>query len=226
MGSVSTQEALTISLAGQCDRGKIFEDERGKSRHTSTALSDRLVVADHGGSDAGGKEASQIAVDTISSCIEAMPTPLFFPPELAIAEAIARANAAIVASAAQPDHPDTRLATRVVVALLRRDAEHDQAHVQAIIGRMGDGRAYLVHNQKLTLLTPDDSTRHDLLDPNRITPQEEAVADASMLANCLGKQVNGGVETRDVQLEVGTLLLCSDGLRGCNSSRRLSANCP
>ncbi len=223
MGSLSTRGALAIRLASQCDRGKIFEHNRGTARHTSTPLGDLLIVADHAGSDAGGSQASQIAVDTISSCIEAMPTPLFFPPELAIAEAIAQANAAIVASAAQPDHRENRVATRVVVALLRRDAEHAQAYVQAIIGRMGDGRAYLVHNQKLTLLTPDDSTGHESLDPNWFTPlEEEGVPDASMLANCLGKQVNGGVETRDVQLEVGdTLLLCSDGLRDCVSEQEI-----
>ena len=88
---------------------------------------------------------------------------------------------------------------------------------------MGDSRAYLIHNQKLTLLTRDDSAGQDLLDRNQITPQEgEAHPDASLLAGYLGKQYNVRVEMRDVQLEVGdTLLLCSDGLWGYVSEQEI-----
>ena len=223
MRSVSIPEALAISLASQCDRGKLREDNQGTVRHTSTRLGDLLIVADGVGSDPGGRRASQIAVDTISSFIEGIPIPLFFSPEIAVEEAITRANAAIVAAAAQPDYRDSRMGTTVVVALLRKDADHAHTHVQAIIGRMGDSRAYLIHNQKLTLLTRDDSAGQDLRDLNQITPQEgEAHPDASMLARYLGKQFNVHVEMRDVQLEVGdTLLLCSDGLWGYVSEQEI-----
>ena len=223
MSSVSIPEAWAISLAGQCDRGKVREDNEGTVRHTSTRLGDLLIVADGVGSDPGGRRASQIAVDTISSFIEGIPIPLFFSPEIAVKEAITQANGAIVAAAAQPAYRDSRMGTTVVVALLRRDADHAHAHVQAIIGRMGDSRAYLIHNQKLTLLTRDESAGQDLLDRNQITPREgEAPPDASMLARDFGKQFNVRVEMRDVQLEVGdTLLLCSDGLWGYVSEQEI-----
>ena len=116
MSSVSTAEALAISLASQCDRGKVREYNQGTVRHTSTRLGDLLIVADGIGSDAAGRRASQIAVDTISSCFERMP--LFLPPEIAVAEAITQANAAIVAAAAQPDYRDSVMGITVVVALL------------------------------------------------------------------------------------------------------------
>jgi serine/threonine protein phosphatase PrpC len=221
MSSGSTAEALAISLASQCDRGKVREDNQGTVRHTSTRLGDLLIVADGVGRDAGGRRASQIAVDTISSCFEGMP--LSLPPEIAVAESITQANAAIVAAAAQPDYRDSGIEIIVVVALLRRDADHAHAHVQAIIGRMGDSRAYLIHNQKLTLLTRDDCAGQDLLDRNQITPQVgKAHPDASLLAGCLEKQYNVRVEMRDVQLEVGdTLLLCSDGLWGYVSEQEI-----
>jgi serine/threonine protein phosphatase PrpC len=221
MSSVPTAEALAISLASQCDRGKVCEDNQGTVRHTRTRLGDLLIVADGVGSDAGGRRASQIAVDTISSCFEGMP--LFLPPEVAVAEAITQANAAIVATAAQPDYRDSGMRIIVVVALLHRVADHAHAHVQAIIGRMGDSRAYLIHNRKLTMLTRDDSAGQDPLDRNRITPQEgEAHPDALLLARSLGKQFNDRVEMRDVQLELGdTLLLCSDGLWGYVSEQEI-----
>jgi serine/threonine protein phosphatase PrpC len=211
MSSGSTAEALAISLASQCDRGKVREDNESTVRHTSTRLGDLLIVADGVGRDAGGRRASQIAVDTISSCFEAMP--LSLPPEIAVAESITQANAAIVAAAAQPDYRDSGMGIILVIALLRRDADHAHEQVQAIIGRMGDSRAYLIHNQKLTLLTRDDSAGQDRLDRNQIPPQEgEAPPDAS----------NIRVEMRDVQLEVGdTLLLCSDGLWGCVSEQEI-----
>jgi serine/threonine protein phosphatase PrpC len=217
MSSVPTAEALAISLASQCDPGKVRQYNQGTVRHTSTRLGDLLIVADGIGSDAAGRRASQIAVDTISSCFERMP--LFLPPEIAVAEAITQANAAIVAAAAQPDYRDSVMGIIVVVALLRRDADHAHAHMQAIIGRVGDSRAYLIHNQKLTLLTRDDSAGRDLLDRNQIMPQE---GEAHPVAEYLGKQYNVRVEMRDVQLEVGdTLLLCSDGLWGYVSEQEI-----
>jgi serine/threonine protein phosphatase PrpC len=68
MSTVSTAEALAISLASQCDRGKVREDNQATVRHTSTRLGDLLIIADGVGSDAGGRPASQIAMDTILSC--------------------------------------------------------------------------------------------------------------------------------------------------------------
>jgi serine/threonine protein phosphatase PrpC len=153
-----------------------------------------------------------MAVDTISSRIEE--TPPFFPPEVAVEEAITQANAAIVAAAEEPDYRDSRIGATVIVALFRTDANHAHGQVQAIIGRVGDSHAYLIHNQKLTLLTRDDSAGQDLLHRAQITPQEgEGHADELMLARYLGKHLNICVEMHDVDLEAGdTLLLCSDGL--------------
>jgi serine/threonine protein phosphatase PrpC len=221
MSSVSPPEALAISLASQCDRGRVREDNQGTVRHTSTLLGDLLIVADGVGSDAGGRRASQIAVDTILSCFEGMPQ--FLPPEIAVAEAITQANAAIVAEAARPDYRDSRMEITAVVALLHRDADHANAHIQAIIGRMGDSRAYLINNQKLTLLTRDDSAGGDLFDRNQITPQEgEAHPDAALLSRYLGEPFNVRLKMSDARLEVGdTLLLCSHGLWGYVSEQEI-----
>jgi serine/threonine protein phosphatase PrpC len=211
MSSVSTPEALAISLAGQCDRGKVRDENQGEVRHTSTRFGELLMVVDGFGSDAGGERASQIAVDTICSSIEGIPPS--FPPQIAVEEAIAHANAAIFAAAPLPNG-HTRMGATVVVALLRRSPDPANAHVQAIIGRMGDSRAYLNRNHKLTLLTRDDSIGPTMLDRNHIMPRDvEAPPGTSVPVRYLGKELKVRVEMRDVQLEIGdSLLLCSDGV--------------
>ncbi len=207
-------DAVAINIAGQCDRGKVREENQDTVRHTSTSLGDLLVVADGLGGFSGGGEASRMAVDTISSSVEGMPA--FFPPDIAVEEAICRANAAINAAAAEPDSQHSRMGTTAVVALLRTDSDRAHAPVLAIIGHVGDSRAYLVHNQKLTRLTRDHSVVQELIDSDRIGPEEaEDHPDASTLTRCLGLEPNVLVAMREVPLEVGdTLLLCSDGLWG------------
>ncbi len=221
MSVVSIPDAVAISIAGQCDCGKVREENQDRALHVSTSLGDLLIVADGIGGYPGGGVASQMAVDTVSSCVRGMPT--FFPPEIAVEEAICHANAAIAAAAAEPDSPNNHMGTTMIAALLRTDPDRAHAPVQAIIAHVGDSRAYLVHNQKLAQLTRDHSVVQDLLDSDRITPQEaENHPDASMLTRCLGHEPSVQVEMREVPLEVGdTLLLCSDGLWGYVSDREI-----
>jgi serine/threonine protein phosphatase PrpC len=215
MSTVTIPEAIALTFASQCDRGSVLEENQDAVGLTSARLGYLLVVADGIGSHAGGSHASRMAVDTIVSSVEGMPA--FFPPEIAVEEAVCHANAAIAAAAAEPNSADSRMGTAVVAALLRADADHAHAPVQAIIGHVGDSRAYLVHNQKLTLLTRDHTAVQDPLDGHQSTLQAgDNHADQSLLTRYLGMELNVRVEMREVLLETGdTLLLCSDGLWRC-----------
>jgi protein phosphatase len=214
MSAVSIPDAVAIAIAGQCDRGMVREENQDTVRHVSTLLGDLLIVADGMGGYPGGGVASRMAVDTISSSIEGMPA--YFPPEIAVEEASCRANAAIAAAAAEPDSPHSHMGSTVVVALLRAESDRARAPVLALIGHVGDSRAYLVHNQRLTRLTRDHSAVQELIDSNLITPEQaEEHPDASMLTRCLGHEPNVQIHLREVPLEVGDMLmLCSDGLWG------------
>jgi serine/threonine protein phosphatase PrpC len=212
MSVLAIPDAVAINIASQCDRGKVRDENRATVRHTSTRLGDLLVVAEDISMFASGGQASRMAVDTISSTVEGMPA--FFPPEIAVEEAVCHANAAIAAAAAEPGSADSRMGATAVVALLRTDADHTHAPAQAIIGYVGNCRAYLVHDQKLTLLTRDHSAAQDQLDSGQITPNEaETHPDESPLTRYLGLELNVRVEMHEVPLEIGDiLLLCSDGL--------------
>ncbi|HEX4032447.1 MAG TPA: protein phosphatase 2C domain-containing protein [Terracidiphilus sp.] len=221
MSVVSIPDAVAIQIASQCDRGQVREENQDTVRHTGTSLGDLLVVADGIGGYPGGGCASQMAVETISSSVLGMPA--FFPPEIAVEEAICRANAAIAAAAAEPDSPHSGMGTTAIVALLRADSDRARAPLQAIIGHVGDSRAYLVHNRKLTRLTRDHSVVQELADSGGIGQEEvETHPDASTLTRCLGRETNVRVEMREAPLEVGdTLLLCSDGLWGYVADREI-----
>ena len=209
MSVTAIPEGFAIDIAGWCDGGSAGEENRKMARHSSAPLGDLLVVA-----DSGGSEASQLAVDAISSCVE--DAPAFLPPEIVIEEAIRHANAAVAAAAAKPDCPDSGMGAKVVVALLRRDAKRSHAPVHAIIGHVGDIRAYLVHNQELTQLTGEHSTSPEPPGSKQIAPLEaEAQPDASTPKWRLGQEFSVRVEMRTVSLQDGdTLMLCSDSLWG------------
>lgn len=214
MSVLSIPDAVAIDIASQCDRGKVREDNLDTVRHTSSRLGNLLVVAEGIGACAAGSRASRMAVDTISSSVEGMPA--FFPPAIAVEEAVCRANAAIAAAAAELDCPDSHMGTTVVVALLHTDACDAHAPVQAVIGHVGNSRAYLIRDQKLALLTRDHTVEQDLTGNHRIMPQGvETTLDESLLTRYLGLELSVHVEMREVPLEAGdTLLLCSDGLWG------------
>ncbi len=213
MSATSIPEAVAIQFANQCDRGKVREENQDSVRQCATPLGELLIVADGIGGYEGGAVASRMAVDVIASSLEGTPT--FFPIDIAIEEAVCRANAEIVAAAAEPGTPNNRMGSTVVLALLQQHPENPPA-VQAWIGHVGDSRAYLVHNRCLTRITRDHSAVQLLLDNNLIAPEQARNhPDASVLTRALGHESNVKVDVNSVDLGPGdTLLLCSDGLWG------------
>lgn len=213
MSTVSSPDTVAIRFASQCDRGKVHEENQDSVLRTTVPLGELLIVADGMGSFPGGGVASRMAVEILSSALSDMPT--FFPPTIAIQEAAWRASAEIVAAAAEPDTPNSRMGTTVVLALLQQDPELARA-VQAWIGHIGDSRAYRVHNGQLSRITRDHSAIQLLLERNLISPEQvQDHPDASVLTRTLGHEPNVEIELSEVVLEPGdTLLLCSDGLWG------------
>ena len=201
-------ELVRASIAGQTDRGQAREDSQGMVHHASTKFGDLLAVADAAGNAAGGYQASRMAVDIISSRVAGMLA--FFPPEIALEEAVRQANTELIEASTLPGGSRSSADVAVVVALLRMDT--DRAHVT--ISHVGDSRAYLAGKRKLTLLTGEHSEERDSFDDEWTTAQdEEPHRDGSTRTPYLGQGLNIKVATREVQLEAGeTLLLCSNGL--------------
>jgi serine/threonine protein phosphatase PrpC len=213
MSAASAPEAVGICFAGQCDRGKVREENQDSIASCTTPLGELLVVADGIGGFEGGGVASRLAVEALCAGLTDMPT--FFPPAIAIQEAASRANAEIAAAAAEPDTPNSRMGTTVVLALLQQDPDQPSA-MQAWIGHIGDSRAYVVHDGRLSRITRDHTAVQLLLEHNLIAPEEaHDHPDASVLTRTLGREPNVEIELNSITLQPGdSLLLCSDGLWG------------
>ena len=143
-----------------------------------------LAVADGVGGSSGGEIAADAALVELGT--------RFFgaPPDRATSEALAEAmrdaNVAVLKAAAASGHRDA--ATTIVAAALRAD--------QAIIGNLGDSRAYLIRDGVCRQLTEDHSG-----------DMEHAIT--RFAGDPRGIQPDLFVETLR---QDDRLLLCSDGL--------------
>ncbi len=199
----------SILFAEECDRGTLRQVNQDSVLHSRIALGDLMIVADGlGGENTGVVGASQMAVQLIHSYLAAIPD--VYPADKAIREAAEHANAKITPVDTEPDVPQLRMGTTVVLALVQQ--REDGAH--AWIGHIGDCRAYLVRAGRLHRLTKDHSGVQSLLDRNLISPEEVyRHPDTSVLTRSLGVGPEVEIDIEEHSLAVGdTLLLCSDGL--------------
>ncbi len=163
------------------------------------------VVCDGMGGGAHGRLASAVAAD----CIEEMLYQQLKEPESPVLvqevlrDAIRLANAEVFA---RSGGGSTMMGTTVVCGLLRRGSLY-LAHV-------GDSRAYLFEDGRLTQLTRDHSMVQELVDMGTITmDQAGRHPERNVITRALG--VEEDVQPTFSQTPVqsgGTVLLCSDGL--------------
>jgi protein phosphatase len=165
------------------------------------------VVADGMGGHGNGDVASRLAVEAIRE--QYGETESATADEFAIAErlqsAFARAHDKIRA-AGEEDHSLRGMGTTLVAAVIE---DH-----HAVIGHVGDSRAYALRGKKLLLLTEDHSWVHEQVAAGHLS--EDQARDhpfKSVVTRALGGDSAVEVELRRVPLEDGDLLLlCSDGL--------------
>jgi protein phosphatase len=98
------------------------------------------------------------------------------------------------------------MGTTMTVALVDGD--------RVTIGHVGDSRAYLLRDERLTQLTQDHSLVAELVRSGRLTPEEaESHPRRSVITRALGTDSEVEVDVFSLQAQSGDLyLLCSDGL--------------
>src|SRR5207249_3962058 len=133
-----------------------------------------------------------------------------------IRNAIVQANEEIMAMGAL-DRDLKNMGTTVVVALWRKGGE-------MYIAGVGDSRAYLVRNKKITQLTTDHSLAEALVQAGTIS---KADAREHKFKNVLWKylgtrEVGEGPDVAVETLQAGDrYLLCSDGLSGAVADEKV-----
>ncbi|GAB3308837.1 hypothetical protein GCM10027451_18200 [Geodermatophilus aquaeductus] len=192
-------DPAAVSLAGP----------RGQDQDAGYAGPGLLVVADGVGGNRGGATAARLAVAEVTRrAAAARADGTEAGPDAGLAGALAAADAAVRAAAADPALAG--MATTCTAAVLARDGRVVVAHV-------GDSRALLLRAGVLTRLTTDHSLVQALVASGDLTPEEAAVSPMrSVLLRALGGSADPGpADLIAVAAEPGDrLLLCSDGLSG------------
>jgi len=187
-----------------------------------------FVVADGMGGHAAGEVASQMAVETVHRTLltEADPEETRLVRDVTAEDAAdvlrerlryAMNQASIRIRRESETRPETRgMGTTLVVLVI----DGDQAH----LAHVGDSRAYLYRNRRLTRLTRDHTVVQQEIDAGRLTPDRARVLPHKhILTQSVG--FHGPVEpdTTTRLVEPGDVfILCSDGLTDPLDDEQLS----
>jgi protein phosphatase len=179
------------------------------------------ILADGMGGHAAGEVASALAVEVVRDAVYRLDAPA---PQV-LATAFSAAHAAIRDHARR--NPEAEGMGTTCTALLARDGRLFLAHV-------GDSRAYLFRDGRLTQLS-DDQTLHAHLIRQGLMSQEEAAqspgANYILQALGAGESITPTIERLGLPIRPGDrLTLCSDGLHAlvadAEIARILSASDP
>lgn len=178
-----------------------------------------FIVADGMGGHQAGEIASKVVVSVLPKMIEGRMGMLGNPRSRAIRywlrQDILQLSQRLHSEATQKTAVRGTGAT-VVMALLRGDRAH--------IAHMGDSRAYLFRDNRLTQLTEDHSVVGLLQRSGEITAEEAKTHPArSHITRYVGMSDPVYPDVRTVPLKPGDrLLLCTDGLTGMLSDEEIA----
>src|SRR5499427_5978968 len=129
-----------------------------------------------------------------------------------------------------PFHERLRLSIEEANLLINGESQSNPAHKglgatftavascgnQVYFGQVGDSRAYLIRQDKITRITKDQSLVQQLIDAGQITEEEaETHSYRNVILQALGAHSVVNVEVNYLPLcNLDTLVICSDGLSG------------
>jgi PPM family protein phosphatase len=198
---------LVLRYAARSDRGLVRQNNQD-SVYAGPRL---LALADGMGGHAAGEVASKVVIAALAPLDDDDPGGDLLND---LGAAIEQGNAAI--SELVGDDPDLDGMGTTLTAVLFAGSKLGLAHV-------GDSRAYLLRDGKLTQITHDDTFVQSLIDEGRITVDEAAShPQRSLLLKALtGREIEPSLAVREARAG-DRYLLCSDGLSGVVSNETLA----
>jgi PPM family protein phosphatase len=197
-----------IRAAGETNVGKV------RTSNEDSMIVDPIrglyVVLDGMGGANAGDVASQTARDAIRDFVMEQRSTL--DPKSLLERAIQRGSEAVW-SAAQAVRERHGMGTTCVACIVV-DTK------RAIIGHVGDSRAYLLRGGRLLALTRDHTIVEELVDRGLLAAEEaERHPYKNVLSRNLGAKPDARVDLVEVEIRPGDrLMLCSDGLYGYASA--------
>ncbi|WP_397326775.1 Stp1/IreP family PP2C-type Ser/Thr phosphatase [Paenibacillus sabuli] len=173
------------------------------------------IVADGMGGHQAGDVASELAVEAFRESLASFGGKVS-PDEAKarLAEALKRANGIVYDMASQNEQYHS-MGTTVVAVLQQRN--------YAVVGHIGDSRAYLIEGGQIRQLTEDHTLVGELARSGQITPEEAAVHPRrNVLTRALGTDPQVEADVQEIAWQPGCmLLLCSDGLSNMVSDQEI-----
>lgn len=191
--------ALALACAARTDAGRV----RAHNEDAVFAGPRLAAVADGVGGSAAGEVASHVVINALVALDKRW---LDEPLEEALAAAVAHGNQTVSFIAAC--RPETAgMATTLAAVALDDDGRY-------VLASLGDSRAYLLRDGRLTQLTRDDSWVQELLDAGMITAAEARLhPQRSVVLKALdGDPGHRAAISVEPARPDDRLLLCSDGL--------------
>jgi protein phosphatase len=165
------------------------------------------IVADGMGGHRGGEIASRMAVDVVSTHINAHFSPKLDGQQIKaiIKDALNKANKRILNSALE-NREWAGMGTTVTLALFLSD--------KLYIGHVGDSRAYRIRAGRIELLTRDHSLVWQLMEEGKLTFEEAKIHPLkNIITKALGTEELLEPDILEFDLKKNDIiLLCSDGL--------------
>ena len=160
-----------------------------------------LAVADGMGGHLSGEVASRLAIECLAQELRKP----YSDPEEAMNRAFEAANANVLQQAEESD--STRGMGTTLTALLFTDGG-------AVLGHIGDSRAYRLRGGALTQLSTDHSFVEGLVRDGLISREEARVHPRrNLITRCIGQKSEVEPEILPLDAQEGDVyLLCSDGL--------------
>jgi serine/threonine protein phosphatase PrpC len=194
----------SLRIAGETHVGKVR-----KTNEDALLVEPRLglfAVLDGMGGAKAGEVASRTARDAIRDFVAARRGAL--APRQLIEQAL-QAGGTAVYRAAKAHREHHGMGTTAVACLVTEGG-------RAVIGHVGDSRAYLLREGRLKALTRDHTVVEELV-KRGLLPAEEAARHPykNVLSRNLGAKSETRVEVAELEIHAGDrILLCSDGLYG------------
>lgn len=206
-----------MEIFGNSDIGRTRQDNEDCFRFGQMADGTIwALVCDGMGGAEGGEVASKMVADMVAEKIQ-----LCYRPESEIssirnilASSITTANVAVYDKAVE--NPELEgMGTTIVACIIKGN--------MACFAHVGDSRAYIIRDKKISQITKDHSLIQMMLDAGSMTVDEyEKSTMKNVIIKCLGgteKLDNDYIEYSVVFFNEGdSFLLCSDGLSGCVTS--------
>ncbi|KWW97878.1 hypothetical protein TH66_20960 [Carbonactinospora thermoautotrophica] len=203
---------LSLRFAARSDVG-LLRDGNEDSGYAGPRL---LAVADGMGGQAAGEVASSVVIANLAPLDDEIPGTNLLD---LLAVAVERANEQLRHLVEQ--HPQLEGMGTTLTALLWSGARIGMVHV-------GDSRAYLLRDGRLTQITHDHTWVQQLVDEGRITEEEaDHHPQRSLLMRAIDGRGNVDLDLSIREARPGDrYLLCSDGLSGVVSRETIEATLP